>query len=96
MKRYVLFFLLLFIPVASIAAVKSVVTIKITGLDCQYCTYQMKYKLSKLLNIEKVDVNSNIIRLIMPSVKKSDLLNIEKIIDDSGYLSERPIMSETD
>ena len=56
----------------------------------------MKYKLNKLSNVEQVNVTPDQIRLIIPTVNQTDLLTIEKIIRDSGYIPSNPIITETD
>ncbi len=78
------------------ADLKSVIVINFHGINCQYCIYAMRHKLKQISTVENLDVDPQTVRLVLPSITQSDVKQIEKIIFDSGYIPDQPIMAKTD
>ena len=96
MKRYIFYIILCLLPVTGFSTLKSVVTMTFTGINCGYCLYRMQHVLSELPNVERVSIYNRKLQLIIEPANQMNLLIINKIIYESGYIPGNVIITETE
>ena len=89
MKKAILkILILIWLPIAGgLAADQEVVKIGVAGLACPFCVYSLEKNLTKLANIEQVEVDlaTGSARVVMVRTHKADLEAIKQAIVNAGF-----------
>ena len=88
MRKIVLVLISLFwLPIAAWAAGQEVVEIGVTGLACPFCAYSVEKNLSKLPEVESVEVNlaNNSARVVIKADQSADVEKIKEAIVKAGF-----------
>jgi copper chaperone CopZ len=88
MKRQILVLLLLiWMPIAGLTADQQVVTIDVAGLACPFCVYSLEKSLTKLENIESIEVDlaGAFARIVIREGRQADLDAIRQAIVNAGF-----------
>jgi mercuric ion binding protein len=86
-KACLVLFLLVWSPIAGLAADQEVVTIEVAGLACPFCVYSLEKNLAKLDDIEsvEVDLKTGTARIAFGEGGKVDLDVIRQAIVKAGF-----------
>ncbi len=88
MKKITLILIsLLWLPIYASASDKEVVDIDVTGLACPFCAYSVEKNLSKLPEVESVEVNlaNNSARIVIKADQSADIEQIKAAIVKAGF-----------
>lgn len=88
MKKITLVLLsLLWFPIVAWASDQKIVEIGVTGLACPFCVYSVEKNLSKLPEVESVEVNlaANSARIVIKDGHDVDLEQIKRAIVKAGF-----------